>query len=128
MKVYTAIFKKSLFTLLIFCCAAFTAYAQEFRFTSHSSSNVIAMDEMVRVQFLLENPVNFSGQITPVFKGFTLIQGPEVMQSTSYVNGKVSNYLAFSYVLQPQAPGHYTIPGATARVDGRLVRSNPINI
>ena len=128
MKVYTAIFKKSLFTLLILCCAAFTAIAQEFRFTTHSSANVIAMDEMVRVQFLLENPVNFSGQITPVFKGFTVVQGPEVMQSTQYVNGKVSNYLAYSYVLQPQAPGHYTIPGATARVDGRLVKSNPINI
>lgn len=128
MKVYTVTVKKSLFTLLLSLCAALSAYAQEFRFTAQSSASVIAMDEMVRVQFLLENPVNFSGEINPSFKGFNVIRGPEVMQSTSYVNGKVSQYLGFSYVLQPQAPGHYTIPGATARVDGKLVKSNPINI
>jgi hypothetical protein len=128
MKVHTVIVKKSLFALLLCLSAALSASAQEFRFTTHSSASVIAMDEMVRVQFLLENPENFSGQLTPVFKGFTVVQGPEVMQSTSYVNGKMSSYVSYSYVLQPQAPGHYTIPGATARVNGRLVKSNPINI
>lgn len=104
------------------------ANAQEFRFTAAVNSNTIALDELVRIQFLIENPTNLSAFDPPEFKGFNVVQGQQQMQGSSIINGRASTYIAFSYVLQPKRTGSFTIPGATARVDGRIVKSNPVNI
>lgn len=124
----TAVLKKYCLTLLVICGSAIAAFAQEFRFSTNVNANNIALDEMVQVQFMLENPENLSAFNPPEFKGFEVIQGPSQMQGSSYVNGKMSNYVAFIYILRPKQAGSFTIPGASARVDGRLVRSNPVNI
>lgn len=110
------------------CCAAGAAIAQEFKFTAGANTNSITMDEGVQVQFLLENPVNLSDFKLPSFKGFRIVQGPQQMQGSNSINGKTSTYFAVIVVLQPTEPGNFTIPGAIARVDGRQVKSNPINI
>lgn len=120
--------KKYLLTLLVICTAALTTVAQTFRFTTAVNTNTIGLDEMVHVQFMLENPVNLSQFTPPLFNGFVVVQGPQQMQGSSYVNGRNTEYFAFSYVLQPKQTGTFTIPGATARVDGKLVKSNPVNI
>ena len=120
--------KKYLLTLLVICAATLTTVAQTFRFTTAVNTNTIAMDEMVHIQFMLENPVNLSQFSPPQFTGFNVVQGPQQMQGSSYVNGKGTDYIAFSYILQPTKAGSFTIPGATARVDGKLVKSNPVNI
>lgn len=120
--------KKYLLTLLVIGAATLTTVAQTFRFTTAVNTNTIAMDEMVHIQFMLENPVNLSQFTPPQFNGFTVVQGPQQMQGSSYVNGKGTEYFAFSYILQPTKTGSFTIPGATARVDGKLVKSNPVNI
>lgn len=127
MKFNIAQLKKYLLTLLVICFAAFTAVAQ-FRFTTAVNANTIGLDEMVHIQFMLENPTNLSQFTPPEFKGFNVVQGPQQMQGSSYVNGRSTEYFAFSYVLQPKQTGSFTIPGATARVDGQLVKSNPVNI
>lgn len=128
MKVNSAILKKYTVTLLVFCFAAFSAIAQEFRFTTNVNSNNIALDEMVQIQFMLENAENLSAFKPPEFKGFDVVQGPQQMQGSSYINGKMSSYIAFIYILRPTQAGSFTIPGASARVDGRQVKSNPVNI
>lgn len=128
MKVIIANFKKTVCTLLLICCVASFANAQEFRFTAAVNSNTIGMDELVRIQFMIENPQNLSSFNPPEFKGFEVVQGPQQMQGSSFVNGRASTYFAFSYVLQPKQPGSFTIPAASARVDGRIVKSNPVNI
>lgn len=128
MKFNIAHLKKYLLTLLVICFAAFTAVAQSFRFTTAVNANTIGLDEMIHVQFMIENPVNLSQFTPPLFKGFDVVQGPQQMQGSSYVNGRSTEYFAFSYVLQPKQTGSFTIPGATARVDGKLVKSNPVNV
>lgn len=128
MKVIIANFKKTVYTLLLICCVASYANAQEFRFTAAVNANTIGTDELVRIQFMIENPQNLSSFNPPEFKGFEVVQGPQQMQGTSIINGRASTYYAFSYVLQPKQVGSFTIPAASARVDGRIVKSNPVNI
>ncbi|AWO01452.1 hypothetical protein DLD77_06980 [Chitinophaga alhagiae] len=123
-----AILKKYCLTLLVICGAALSAFAQGFRFTTNVNANSIALDEMVQIQFMLENPENLSAFDPPKFTGFDVVQGPSQMQGTSYINGKMTSYVAFSYILKPRQVGSFTIPGATARVDGRQVKSSPVNI
>src|SRR5258708_12382243 len=46
----------------------------------------------------------------------------------SIVNGSMSKYKAVSFVLQPDKTGKVVIEGATAQVDGKHMRSNPVTI
>ncbi|WP_126246018.1 BatD family protein [Chitinophaga rhizosphaerae] len=128
MKFYIARLRKNLVLLFAVLLTAAGASAQEFRFTAQVNTNVIAQDEYVQVQFTLINPTNLSEFKAPAFKGFEVVQGPSQQQGMSNDNGRVTTYYAFSYTLAPTAPGNFTIPGATARVDGRTVRSNPVSI
>ncbi|MGE7773258.1 BatD family protein [Chitinophaga sp. NPDC101104] len=128
MKFYIARLRKNLVLLFAVLLTAAGASAQEFRFTAQVNTNVIAQDEYVQVQFTLINPTNLSEFKAPSFKGFEVVQGPSQQQGMSNDNGRVTTYYAFSYTLAPTQPGNFTIPGATARVDGRTVRSNPVSI
>jgi hypothetical protein len=112
------------FCLGILACAS----AQEFRFTTNLSNNRVAVDEPFQIQFLLENAPNVSSFQPPALNDFEVMQGPSQVQGQSIFNGKRSEYVALIYVLQPKRTGNFTIPGASARVNGNMVRSNPVNI
>ncbi|WP_341833948.1 BatD family protein [Chitinophaga pollutisoli] len=128
MKFYTARLRKQFVLFIAALLTAAAAHAQEFRFTTQVNTNVVAQDEYFQVQFTLVNPANLSDFRAPAFNGFSVMQGPAVQQGMSNDNGRVTTYVAYSYTLAPTAPGNFTIPGATARVDGKTVRSNPVNI
>jgi hypothetical protein len=113
-----------LFCLGIVACAT----AQEFRFTTNVSSTRVAQDEPFQIQFMLENAPNVSSFQPPALNDFEVMQGPSQVQGQSIFNGKRSEYIALIYVIQPKRVGNFTIAGATARVGGNMVRSNPVTI
>jgi hypothetical protein len=113
-----------LFCLGLVACAS----AQEFRFTTTVSNNTVTLDEPFQIQFMLENGVNVASFTPPSFKDFEILQGPSQMQGQSIFNGKRSEYIALSYLLQPKHVGSFTIAGAQARVNGNVVKSNPVLI
>lgn len=113
-----------LFCLGIVACAT----AQEFRFTTNVSSTRVAQDEPFQIQFMLENAPNISSFQPPALNDFEIMQGPSQVQGQSIFNGRRSDYIALIYVIQPKRVGSFTIAGATARVDGKMVRSNPVTI
>jgi hypothetical protein len=102
--------------------------AQEFRFTTSVSNNRVALDEPFQIQFMLENAPNVSSFTPPAFNDFEILQGPSQMQGQSIMNGRRSEYIALIYVVQAKRVGNFTIPGATARSNGNVVRSNPVTI
>lgn len=128
MKVYIASLRKSIVLLIAAMMTAAGASAQEFRFTAQVNTNVIAQDEYLHIQFTLINPTNLSDFKEPAFKGFQIVQGPSTTQGMSNDNGRVTTYVAFSYTLAATQPGNFTFQGATARVDGKTVRSNPVSV
>lgn len=113
-----------LFCLGIVACAT----AQEFRFTTNVSSTRVAQDEPFQIQFMLENAPNVSSFQPPALNDFEIMQGPSQVQGQSIFNGRRSDYIALIYVIQPKRVGNFTIAGATARVGGNMVRSNPVTI
>jgi hypothetical protein len=113
-----------LFCLGIVACAR----AQEFRFTTNVSSTRVAQDEPFQIQFMLENAPNVSSFQPPALNDFEILQGPSQVQGESIFNGKRSGYIAVIYVIQPKRVGNFTIAAATARVNGSIVRSNPVTI
>ncbi|QHS61600.1 BatD family protein [Chitinophaga agri] len=114
---------------LFFCLGAITCLqAQEFRFTTTVSSDRVALDEPFQIQFMLENAPNVTSFSPPAFNDFEILQGPSQMQGQSIMNGRRSEYIALIYVIQARKVGNFTLPGATARSDGKVIRSNPVTI
>jgi hypothetical protein len=102
--------------------------AQEFRFTTSVASNRVGEGEPFQIQFMLENGNNVTSFTPPPFNDFDVLQGASQMQGTTINNGRRSDYIALIYLLRAKRVGSFTIPAATARVDGNVVKSNPVTI
>lgn len=120
--------RKCIYAIWICLGLVACAHAQEFRFTTTVSNNAVTQDEPFQIQFMLENGVNIASFTPPSFKDFEILQGPSQMQGQSIFNGKRSEYIALSYLLQAKHVGSFTIAGAQARVNGNMVKSNPVLI
>lgn len=125
---YRISIRKCIYSILFCLGLAASAFAQEFRFTTTVSNNTVTQDEPFQIQFMLENGSNVTSFTPPSFKDFEVLQGPSQMQGQSIFNGKRSEYIALSYLLQPKHVGSFTIAGAQARVNGNVVKSNPVLI
>lgn len=105
------------------------ALAQNVRFTASSQPSVV-----VGNPFQLQYQLNEKGENlrAPAFDGFRHMAGPTVSssQQMSYVNGRVSKSVSYtySYVLAAKKAGTYSIPAATVEVKGKKYTSNPVTI
>ena len=103
--------------------------AAQVKFTTILSSNEIGKKEFVQVEFVVENAKKIENISAPAIpEDFKIVEGPVQSSGMSIVNGNMSQYKAISYVLQPSKTGKFTIPGATAEIDGKIVRSNAVSL
>ncbi|MEO9022249.1 MAG: BatD family protein [Ginsengibacter sp.] len=118
-----------LFALLILPVAIFTSYSSfaQAKFSVVCPSK-IGKNDILQIQFKVENGSNVESIIPPSFKGFTIVSGPNQERSVSNINGRVSQYVAVGFSLQPSSAGKFTIGAATARVDGKEYHSNPVTV
>ncbi|HVM86844.1 MAG TPA: BatD family protein [Puia sp.] len=105
-----------------------SATAQQVKFTTVISSKEIGRGDYVQVEFIVENAKQIERLTAPAFPDFHIVEGPMQSSGMTIVNGSMSQYKGVSFVLQPNKTGSFTIPGATADVDGKPMRSNPVTI
>jgi BatD DUF11 like domain len=98
------------------------------KFSTVANSREVGRGEYVQIEFVVENAKTIDHLTPPVFSDFQVVQGPIQSSGMSIVNGVMSQYKAISFVLQPNKTGKFTITGATATVDGKPMRSNPVTI
>jgi hypothetical protein len=98
------------------------------KFSTVASSREIGRSDYVQVEFVVENAKEIEQLTPPSFADFHVVQGPIQSSGMSIINGDMSQYKSLSFVLQPVKSGKYTIGGATAIVDGKPMRSNPVTI
>lgn len=94
--------------------------------------NVVAADEQFNVTFIIEgegNPTDFQWSAG---SGFQVLWGPQSGRSTSIqiINGKRTKSVqsTYTYVLRPVGTGRYSIPSATAKLDGKEISSREKSI
>ena len=94
--------------------------------------NVVAADEQFNVTFIIEgegNPTDFQWSAG---SGFQVLWGPQSGRSTSIqiINGKRTKSVqsTYTYVLRPVGTGRYSIPSATAKLDGKEISSQEKSI
>ena len=94
--------------------------------------NVVAADEQFNVTFIIEgedNPTDFQWSSGTDFQ---VLWGPQSGRSTSIqiINGKRSKSVqsTYTYVLRPVSSGKFSIPVASAKVNGKEIYSEPVSI
>jgi hypothetical protein len=114
--------------LLGFCAGGIFIARAQVKFTATISPAQIYKNEYAVLRLEVENGDNVENISPPSLKGFTVVSGPNQESGMSNVNGVVKQYLALSYILQPQQTGNITLDPATAKVSGRLLKSNNLRI
>lgn len=94
--------------------------------------NIVGADERFNVVFIVEgehSPSDFTWAPTDDFQ---LVWGPQKGSSTSIqmINGKVTRSAqnTYTYILLPKRTGTFTLPAATATVQGETIRSRSFTI
>src|SRR5689334_11791279 len=78
------------------------------------------------VQYVLEDESKNAVVRPPVFTNFRFINGPNIYKGRiDGVNGEVM-VQNFVYALEAKGPGKYIIGGATATINGKIVKSNDV--
>lgn len=121
------VIKKWSLTGALLIVAMGTVFAQGVSFSAQASSTRVGTQEPFRLVFSVNNASHISDFQPPQFTGFQVLSQSQ-SQSTSIVNGQMSQSVAFIYILQGNSVGHFTIAGASARVNGDRMKSNPITI
>ena len=116
---------RKIFIILVFLPLLFSSVrADDIRFTLQVSASRVSMQDFVQVQYLIENSRKVSQFIPPDFKNFEVVEGPDQASGWNMENGALKEYVMFSFLLKPEREGRLMIPQASARIDGKLYRSN----
>ncbi|WP_024994255.1 BatD family protein [Phocaeicola paurosaccharolyticus] len=120
---------RKLFFLIFITLSAFV-YADNVSVVA-SAPDVVVSGDQFRLTYTFNNQ-NVRDFRAPSMKGFEVLMGPSRSQqsSTSIVNGKVSSSstLTYTYILLADKEGTFTIPAASANVDGSNITSNSVRI
>lgn len=114
-------------TLLFLFTGGRFAMAQ-LKFSASVSSPQISKNEFVQLKLTVENAKQVERINPPQFKNFTVVSGPNQESGMTMINGAVKQFIAINYILKPKSPGNFTIAAATAKADGKDLKSNPVSV
>ena len=94
--------------------------------------NVVAADEQFNVTFIIEGEDSPSDFQWSSGGDFQVLWGPQSGRSTSIqiINGKRTKSVqtTYTYVLRPNSSGRFNLPQASAKVNGKEIRSEQVSI
>lgn len=92
------------------------------------NKKAVLQEDLVTIQFNVENTDQVQQFVPPSFNGFRIVQGPMHVSGSSTINGSETRHVSFVYVLQPQLAGRYSFSGASVKVNGKRLAFNTIRI
>jgi hypothetical protein len=114
---------------LFFLISHANAYVlAQIKVVASANKQILAANDLLTLQFSIENADDVQQFIPPSFSGCKIVQGPTHVNSSSIINGVKSNALSFVYIVQPAFPGKYSFSGASAKINGKRLVFNTVNI
>lgn len=105
-----------------------TNAAAQTNFVASISPKQIFKNEYATLRMVVENGNTIQKIDAPPLKDFTVISGPNPETGMNTVNGKVYQYAAISYIVQPRRSGRLVLGTAAAIVDGKTYKSKRLSI
>ncbi len=121
------VFFKKLFLIGLMSGVAFAARAQV-KFTANISPLQVNKNEYVTLRLEVENGNNIGLIVPPSLNDFIVVSGPNQETGMSNINGAVTQYMAWSYILQPKRSGKILMEAATASIAGKNYKSNSLKL
>ncbi|MGZ8515923.1 MAG: BatD family protein [Chitinophagaceae bacterium] len=86
----------------------------------------VVAGESFQVQYVLEDTDKDNEFFAPDFKGFRFVSGPNIYTGSAYGKGGTRKFKNIVYTLAADLPGKFVIPGASARIENRLIKSGNV--
>lgn len=120
--------KEYIFVILLFCCSLLL-HAQA-KFYTRVSEGTVGYKRTFQVQYIIEGAKKIMDFHSSNFSDFTIEDEFEIPSSPTISVQSLQLVDAYSkiIVLSPKKTGVLTIPGATAKIDGKLMRSNAVKV
>jgi len=111
-------------SFLLFCTGI--VFAQDLKLVASVSRSTVGTNEPFEITFSIGgNMEKFS---PPDMGGFQVVGGPNQSSNMSMINGTTTMTMSLGYDLVGTKEGTFTIGAATAVVNGKQYRSNPITV
>lgn len=112
---------------LIFCTCVVVVTAQ-IRCVAVPGKTVIAKNETVQLQFVIEGTTQVDEFTAPSFRNFEQLSGLDQTNGWTWINGVLSEYVSYSVTLRPKIKGRLPIASAVVKVKGKVITSAPVVI
>ena len=111
---------------LILLLFTFQGLMAQVQFEARVSKNTLGLNERFRIDFIMN--VDGDNFDQPSFDGFRVVGGPSQQVRQSWVNGRSSFQKIYSYILQPNQKGTFSIKQAAIEYNGQIYKTQPIKI
>lgn len=96
-------------------------------FNAYVSKSKVAVGERFKLTYKLDNLPLKDFRMAPL-EGFSIVGGPYQSQSTTIINGQMSQSFEVSYYLSANKTGKFTIQPASIAANNSIIKSNAIEI
>jgi hypothetical protein len=111
--------------LSLFGPALYAQAPADVTFAAQIAPRTVAAGATFEVSFRLDNAEGRRFR-PPAFPAtLRVVGGPAMTYGSTFINGRMSKSMAWTYELQAAQPGTYVVGPATVVVDGRTLRSQP---
>jgi hypothetical protein len=114
--------------LTILCLLVFQLSQGQASFRAIVPQEPLVEGESFRVQFVVEGAETFGNFVPPPFRGFRIVNGPEVYSGQTGTGSSQRSLRNMVYTLQAMEPGHFYLQGATAVINAKTTRCNGVMI
>jgi hypothetical protein len=111
--------------LLLFTAGFVTA---QVKFSVIPGKMVVQQNEVLELQFVVEGTVDVAEFTPPAFRNFEVISGMNQTNGWTWVNGALSEYVSYSFMLRPVIKGKLPIASAIIKAKGKTYTTKPITI
>ncbi|MDG1477350.1 MAG: BatD family protein [Vicingaceae bacterium] len=119
------IIKYNILTLLAILLTSIS-FGQDVTFTAATSHEVVKTGDRFKIQFATNTEVsNFKA---PKLNNFRVLSGPNQSTQMSWVNGKTTSSISYTYILMAVKEGEFTIGPAVAAANGKAIKTNSLKI
>ena len=103
-------------------------FAQEFNVSVNETT--VADNERFQVSFVFSGKSisNLKNFLAPSFTNFLVLSGPNQSTSIQIINGAQTASLTYSYILQPERVGTFSIGKASIQQDGQTFETKPLQM
>jgi len=96
-------------------------------FITKVSATTIGRNDVLQIEYQADD-VAMDEFVLPQFNKWTVLSGPNLSSSTTQTGNVIKEQTVYSVIVQPNTTGTLTIPGATALINNKQQRSNPVTV